>query len=192
MKLRTFVAVDIEDEIVRSRIVDIQSEISSSSAKIKLVEPENLHITLKFLGEVDEARIPVIVNSLEEALKGSKGFKIRLERVGAFPRVSRPNVIWVGVSDGREPLIKLANLVEDALKRIGFPKEKRPFEPHLTIARVKYRSSDLPSLIMKVEETIVGEVEVREVRLKKSTLTPKGPIYETLHTFPLIPAEEGV
>ncbi len=185
MRLRTFVAVDLEDELVRGKIVDIQREISSSSARIKLVEPENLHITLKFLGEVEETRIPVIVKALEGALKGVDPFRIRLERVGAFPRVSRPNVIWVGVSDGRDSLIRLANLVEDALRKVGFPKEKRSFEPHLTIARVKYRSSDLPSLITRVENVEIGEIEVREVRLKKSTLTPKGPIYETLHSFPL-------
>ncbi len=183
-------AVDLDDELIRSKIIDIQREISSSSAKIKLVEPENLHITLKFLGEVEEARIPVIVKALEGALKGVSKFRVKLEGVGAFPRVSRPNVIWVGVSEGRDPLIRLANLVEDALKKVGFPKEKRPFEPHLTIARVKYRSSDLPGLITKVKGVEIGEIEVREVKLKKSTLTSKGPIYETLHSFPLTPEGE--
>ncbi len=191
MRIRTFVAVDIEDEEIVSKIREVQSEISLSSAKIKLVEPENLHLTLKFLGEVEESRIPVIVEALSEAVSGFKEFKITLEGVGAFPKVSRPNVIWIGVGDGRESLIELANSVENSLKRIGFPKERRPYEPHLTIARVKYRSSDLPAIIKRVEGTFIGDVTVREVRLKKSTLTPKGPIYDTLESFPLTPEEEG-
>ena len=191
MKIRTFVAVDIEGEEVLSKIREVQSEITLSSARIKLVEPENLHLTLKFLGEVEEGRIPLIVKALGEAVSSFKEFKITLKGVGAFPKVSRPNVIWIGVGDGREKLIELANSVENSLRRVGFPKEKRPYEPHLTIARVKYRSSDLPTLIRKVEGTFIGDVSVREVRLKKSTLTPKGPIYETLESFPLIPEGEG-
>ncbi len=191
MRIRTFVAVDIEDEEIVSKIREVQSEISLSSAKIKLVEPENLHLTLKFLGEVEESRIPVIVEALSEAVSGFKKFKITVEGVCAFPKVNRPNVIWIGVGDGRESLIELANSVENSLKRIGFPKERRPYEPHLTIARVKYRSSDLPAIIKRVEGTFIGDVTVREVRLKKSTLTPQGPIYDTLGSFPLTLEGEG-
>ncbi len=189
-RIRTFVAVDLEDPKIAAKIEEVQRGIEATDNGVKLVEPENLHITLKFLGSVDEALVPEIVRVLEGPDIGP--FRAKLFGVGAFPNMTRPRVIWVGVEEGREELIRLIRWVDSRLRRLGFPKEDREPHPHLTIARVKWLrdSQSLKRILSSLLSTEFGEIEVREIRLKKSTLTPKGPIYETLASFPL-PAEEG-
>lgn len=189
-RIRTFVAVDLEHPEVAARIAEVQRGIQETDNGVKLVEPENLHVTLKFLGGVDEAAIPEVVRLLSGPEVGP--FRARLFGVGAFPSVSRPRVIWVGFEEGREELIGLMRWVDSRLRRLGFPREEREPHPHLTIARVKWlRDREaLRRVLSSLTSTEFGEIEVREIRVKKSTLTPRGPIYETLASIPL-PAGGG-
>ncbi len=189
--IRSFIAIDLEDPDVLSRVIRIQEEILSSSARLKPVERENLHFTLKFLGNVEESRIELIVSTMREVLGSFEPFQMHLRGVGAFPRVSRPNVVWIGVDEGRDVFIEMAKELDRALSKLGFRKEKKGFEPHLTVARVKGYPGDLPGVIRGISDADVGFIDVREVRLKKSTLTPQGPIYETLHSVTLRRREEG-
>ena len=184
-RIRTFVAVDLEDPQIAAKIGEIQRGIEATDNGVKPVELENLHITLKFLGSVDEALVPEIARALEGP--DVAPFRARLFGVGAFPRMSRPRVIWVGVEEGREELVRLMRWVDSRLRRLGFPREDREPHPHLTIARVKWLRDreSLKRVLSSLLSTDFGEIEVREIRLKKSTLTPKGPIYETLASIPL-------
>ncbi len=189
--IRSFIAIDVEDPELVSKIVRIQEEILSSSARLKPVERQNLHFTLKFLGDVEEARIELVVSTMKEVLASFEPFSMHLRGVGAFPRVSRPNVVWIGVDEGRDIFIEMAKELDRSLAKLGFKRETKGFEPHLTVARVKGYSGDLPEVIRRISDVDVGIMSVEEVRLKKSTLTPKGPIYETLHRVELKRREEA-
>jgi len=174
--MRLFVAVDV-DEAVRERISPILSELAISG--VKAVEPENLHITLLFLGEVDELKAEKVQKELSE-IKFSP-FKISFEGVSAFPNLNSPRVVWVGVKDGGE-LVKLADSVYQKLKKLGFKRDKE-FKAHLTVARVKKKNPEISEIIKRNSTRSFGEMEVREFKLKQSTLTPKGPIYRDLKVF---------
>ncbi len=188
--IRSFIAIDVEDPEIVSKIVRVQEEILSSSAKLKPVERQNLHFTLKFLGNVEESRIELVVSTMREVLESFEPFPMHLKGVGAFPKVSRPNVVWIGVDEGRDVFIEMAKELDRSLAKLGFKRETKGFEPHLTIARVKGYSGDLPEIIRRISDVDIGFIDVEEVRLKKSTLTPQGPIYETLHGIKLRQREE--
>ncbi len=181
--VRLFVAVEIENQEVLSRVINIKRRIESCSSEtaLKVVEDENLHITLRFIGEVDEALVDDIVKALECASTHKK-FTARLRGVGAFPSVSRPRVIWIGISEGATQLKLLRDCLERGLRRLGLPPEREDFTPHLTLARVKdFRPSKcLSELFAEASDIDAGTTHVTRVKLKKSTLTPRGPIYSDL------------
>ncbi len=190
MGIRSFIAIDVEDPEIVSKIVRVQEEILSSSARLRPVERQNLHFTLKFLGNVEESRIELVVSTMREVLGSFDPFPMHLKGVGAFPRVSRPNVVWIGVDEGRDVFIEMAKELDRSLAKLGFKRETKGFEPHLTIARVKGYSGDLPEIIRRISDVDIGFIDVEEVRFKKSTLTPQGPIYETLYGIKLRQREE--
>jgi 2'-5' RNA ligase len=177
---RGFIAVEIP---FANPIQALEQEISELDAKIKSVEPENIHITLKFLGETPANYIEKIETMMKQAVTGIRQHSICLIGTGVFPNERYIKVIWIGIQQG-EKLINIASKLDDQLRTLGFKKENRPFSPHLTIGRVKnIKGKDqVLSLIKKHENTIFTEVNVTEIKLKKSTLTPNGPIYETLST----------
>ncbi len=191
--IRSFIAIDVEEEEIISKIVEIQREISDSNAKLKMVKKENLHFTLKFLGNVEESRLDLVKSIISDIAKEYSPFNLLLHGIGAFPRISRPNVVWVGVLDGREVFIEIARKIDKSLAKLGFKRENKSFEPHLTIARVKGYSGNLPDILRKMSDIEIGTVRIEEIKLKKSTLTPEGPIYETLYSARLEKplAEEG-
>ncbi|MDK2372745.1 MAG: RNA 2',3'-cyclic phosphodiesterase [Candidatus Korarchaeota archaeon] len=190
MGIRSFIAIDVEDPEIVSKIVRVQEEILSSSARLRPVERQNLHLTLKFLGNVEESRIELVASTMREVLESFEPFPMHLKGVGAFPRVSRPNVVWIGVDEGRDIFIEMAKELDRSLAKLGFKRETKGFEPHLTIARVKGYSGDLPEIIRRISDFDIGFIDVDEVRLKKSTLTSQGPIYETLYSIKLRQREE--
>ncbi|MHA1506586.1 MAG: RNA 2',3'-cyclic phosphodiesterase [Candidatus Asgardarchaeia archaeon] len=193
--IRSFISIDVEDKKIIDSIVKLEQEFSNVDARIKFVEPENLHFTIKFLGNVEEEKIPLISSKLEEVIDQKKvsEFDVFLSGVGCFPSMSRINVIWVGVSEGYKKLSEIALGVEESLEKIGFKREKRKFSPHLTIGRVK-AVFDRKSLIKKIEELKgieIGRFKVTSIKLKKSILKPTGPIYETLYKVSFLPSESG-
>jgi 2'-5' RNA ligase len=179
--MRLFAAVDLSDEI-REKISGLSKILGIKG--IKTVKKENIHITLKFLGEVSESKIDGITSALEEIK--FKSFKINLRGVGFFPNEARMRVIWIGVEKGADELKDLAYRIEDRLADLKFKKERR-FVPHATIARVKRIDPDLKvELVGKLkdfEKKDFGEMRVAYFSLKKSTLTQTGPIYEDLRLF---------
>ncbi|HDI52934.1 MAG TPA: RNA 2',3'-cyclic phosphodiesterase [Candidatus Bathyarchaeota archaeon] len=178
--MRCFIAVDVEDAQLLDAIAEAQRKLQSTGADLKLVERENLHITLRFLGEIS----PSLAEAVGELIRESsfKPFRVGFRGVGAFPNTHRPRVIWIGVSEGAEELKRLHARIEKGLLSLGFRGEDRSFTPHLTIARVRSgRNRD--RLAMALESLLdieFGSLTVSHVRLKRSTLTPRGPIYTTL------------
>ena len=178
--MRCFVAVDIPEEL-KSRISSVHEEFSSLD--VKLVEPENLHFTLKFLGEIDETEIEAVSEKLSAVAKTLSPFSVLLSGIGAFPSLSYIRVIWIGALS--DDFLNLHNTVAVSLKNIGKPEKEAV--PHLTIARVRSaRDKEIIARIIKrYEKESFGSMQVDKIKLKKSTLAPRGPIYEDIMSFEL-------
>ncbi|MEE8402331.1 MAG: RNA 2',3'-cyclic phosphodiesterase [Candidatus Hydrothermarchaeaceae archaeon] len=174
--MRCFIAVEVDEPQVRSFI----EELSGVSAALRVVRPENLHLTLKFLGEVPGDSIDCIVKAVEGTLSGFSPFETSLVGTGAFPSLDYMRVVWVGFGENRERFVEMQKAVDEALVPLGFAPEKR-FHPHLTLARMKSQKGkgQLKEFLLKNQERAFGTLTVDSVRLKKSVLTPKGPIYST-------------
>jgi 2'-5' RNA ligase len=173
--VRTFIAIDLTPE-VRERMRGPQGALAGCRARLTVVKPDAIHITLKFLGEIDEKTC----KRIQEALSTIRfePFEIALGGVKGNPP-SSPRVIWSDVRD-EGACGRLFTLVEEALLPLGIPKEKRAYTPHATLARVKrFDPSLLPPLKSLASEEF-GSCPVRCIKLKKSTLTPAGPIYEDI------------
>jgi len=183
--MRTFIAIELSDEI-REALAQIQSHLKYSSADVKWVEKNNIHLTLKFLGEIDEKKCEKVKTALDEVAKDVKQFEISLKDIGAFPSIGSPRVIWVGLDKGAKESTELARKIDDALSKIGFEKETRPFAAHLTIGRVRSpkNKETLKAKILSLQgpgSGSQGPEKITSVILFQSTLTPKGPIYSKLH-----------
>jgi len=177
---RCFISIDIDDPVVKKRLIDIQQTIQHTGADIKNVEEENIHITLRFLGEIP----PETTEKVTQIIKNIRfiPFKIIFQGVGVFPNLNRPNVVWTGVSGEMQELMAAFSEMEKGLKNLGFEPERRGFQPHLTLCRVRSgkNRSQLTEAIRQLENTEVGEMTVEHIRLKKSVLTRTGPIYSTI------------
>lgn len=178
-KIRCFIAVDVKDSEVSNKITQIQQDLRSTGAQLKLVTPENLHFTLHFLGNIDVERIPELETIIDE-IKG-ESFPLELVGLGCF-RPSRPRVIWIGCTTGADELIHHQKVLGSLLRTAGFAAENRKYSPHLTIARVRSGQNrvQLMKLVQQHANLEFGVLNVNSIMLKKSTLTPKGPIYEDL------------
>jgi len=179
--VRTFIALDLENVQVKANIIEAQRQLLSLGIDAKPVEAENLHFTVKFLGEIEESK----VTKVADALSGIKfePFKVTYKGMGAFPSLSHINVIWIGVDDlSSKSMISIWESTESNLKKAGFPSDKR-FDPHLTILRIKsgLHRLELSESIKKFQDITFGEDSISKLKIKKSVLTPKGPIYTDLH-----------
>jgi len=178
--LRSFVSIDIEGPLIRSNVERIQRELSLTHADLKFVDPGILHVTLLFLGDVEES----LTREMCGLLRGEElmAKRIVLGGLGFFPSATRPRVVWLGMTSGAEELSIAADKVTALLKPFGFAPDSKDFQSHITIARVKSgRNRDkLVERAHELSKEPIGEVTTSPVRLKKSTLTPKGPIYDTI------------
>ncbi|MDD4567192.1 2'-5'-RNA ligase [Methanoculleus chikugoensis] len=173
--VRTFVAIDLPEDI-RERARESQEILKRSSGRLAIVDPANLHLTVKFLGEIDPAQVDPVV----EALRAVRAAPFSLT-VG-YPVCNpprKPRVIWCDVTDGGESAA-LARQVDDLLAPLGFSRETRPFRPHVTLARVKDFHPSQCREAASIPREPLGTCRVASIKLKKSTLTPRGSIYEDL------------
>ena len=180
-RVRCFLAVDVDAPELRERLVNVQRDLEALGCDLKLVEPENIHVTLRFLGEVPRSLVDEVARALDKL--SAEPFNLALKGLGAFPSPSRPRVVWVGVSEGAAELSELHRQVESLLRPLGFRPEREEFTPHITLARVK-GARNLQGLARFIAERSgleVGSMRVEEVKLKRSTLTPSGPIYSDIH-----------
>lgn len=176
--MRAFISVDIG---ALPGIVTILDDLKNTDADLRLVKPEKVHLTLKFLGEIDENRIDEIVVAMEDSVKDVSPFRIKLRGVGVFPSMNYMRVVWVGVENA-EKLGVIAERLENELSNVGFKREKRKFSPHVTVGRVKSQKNKgvLQNFLNENKEKDFGELNVKSIRLKKSVLTSKGPEYSTV------------
>lgn len=186
--MRIFFAVFPSPSAIE-KLADLEGILKkrSPSDEIRWVLPEQLHYTLKFLGEQPEARVSDAIAAARRAALSCSPFEIGLGGLGAFPSVSRPRVVWVGTSFGEAPFIELSTRLDEELARLGFPREARPFVPHLTLARTKSRQAEQAVVrgFAKVGE--VGELarfQVDRFVLMQSQLSPKGSTYTAIESFP--------
>jgi len=180
-KVRSFIAVDVTDSVILKKITDCQTELTRTGADLKPVEPENIHATLRFLGEVQVPLLDQVKSELAQV--AFQSFQVEVRGVGAFPNPRRPNVVWVGIAKGGEELQGIFSRLEPRLRGLGFAADRKGFSPHITIGRVKSgrNREALYSGIMGMSDVEFGSMTVESIRLKKSTLTPKGPIYSTIY-----------
>jgi 2''-5'' RNA ligase len=178
--LRVFVAVDVEDNLLVSRIARVADTLAGIGVPMKIVEPYNLHITLRFIGEVRRGVVEEVARALKEVK--FRAFNMTLKGLGAFPSTLNPRVVWIGVSEGYKELSSLREEVERVVRRVGVPAEREEFTPHVTLARVKgtRNIASLTRMLNDMRDYEFGNMVVDKIRLKKSTLTRQGPIYETL------------
>ncbi len=191
--MRAFFCVELEAEL-REQLDRITQRLRRLPVRANWVRAENLHITLKFLGEVDEELIPKLKEVAQSALKTSQldgEIAWTLDRLGAFPSVERPRVVWVGSSKEPEALATLAAQLEQALEPLGFAPEGRGFVAHITLGRVKERAPSPGTAelarALKAHPEFRYEARVRALTLMKSELTPQGSIYTPVFQLPFRP-----
>jgi 2'-5' RNA ligase len=173
--MRVFVAVEISNKDIIDSIRNFQSKIV---IKAKAIEPQNLHFTLQFLGEISEEQCKKIKQNLKKIEFSS--FKINFKGVGAFPNMRSPRVIWIGVDKaGGKMLEDLAGQIKNALKPLGFSPDKQ-FKSHITVFRIKNKIGDISKNLEQFQAYEFGSYLVTNIKLKQSVLTPKGPIYTDL------------
>jgi RNA 2',3'-cyclic 3'-phosphodiesterase len=181
--LRTFIAVEISPEI-RSSALRLIERLRASQAKVKWIEAENLHFTLKFLGDVPAEQINDVCRAVEEAASPFTPFELVAKGCGAFPSPARPRTVWLGTEEGSEPMELLVQAIERLLEPLGFAREHRRFTPHLTLGRVREGPAaglvQLAELIGKHGDFDAGSMVVDEVTVFSSTLGRGGPKYEAL------------
>ena len=184
--MRCFVAVEVPEE-VRGPLVRVQEALRRADADVKWVERENLHLTLKFLGDLGEEAAARLGGTL--AAEAARWPRLRLSfgGIGVFPERGAPRVVWAGCAGDVERLAGLAGAVERAAEAVGVPREARPFVAHLTIGRVKSPRNEkrLRAAIENQRAVPLGNAELGEFALMKSTLTSSGPVYERFAAFPL-------
>lgn len=173
--MRAFIAVDIDANPAVIRLLDA---LRSSPASLRVLSPESLHITLKFLGETEEGLVSFIREVLGRAVEGVEPFTLTLRGSGAFPNLRSARVLWIGV-EGGEPLVRIARRLEGGLEELGFPRTRRRFSPHLTVGRVKSRRNmaELARLMEDHRAEAFGTRHVEDIRLKRSELRPTGAVY---------------
>ena len=189
--IRSFLAIELP-EAIRNKIDEIQGDLKSSHADVRWVSPEKIHLTLKFFGNIEEARVESIIKAIENPVLNTPVFTVKVRRIGAFPHWKDPRVIWMGLIDERGILSPFQKELETELEGIGFEPEARAFRPHLTLGRVN-SSRGKEGLIQKMEryqEEDFGDFNVERIVLFKSDLRPAGPIYTLLREVRLGGQEE--
>ena len=184
--MRLFVSVDLPDSLAES-VSDLQDEFTDASG-LNFTDPGQAHITLKFLGEVDEDRLPAIERELETAIDEADidPFTVRYGGLGVFPSLDYISVIWFGTETGGEELTTLHEAVEDRMTEMGFEAEDHEFTPHVTLARMEHGGGkEHVQTVVQQQDPTIGEMTVEEVHLTESVRVDAGPIYSTVASFPL-------
>jgi 2'-5' RNA ligase len=178
--IRSFIAFDIDSESVIKRLSEVQKTLVNTGADLKIVQPQNIHVTMRFLGNISPNMIDPIYEEMEKV--SFAPFEIELRGLGAFPTLRYARVIWAGIKRGTEELTDISNQLEPRLRGLGFKPDRKGFSPHLTIARVKSgrNKAELIRTIQEFENYQFGIIKASSLRLKRSVLTLKGPIYSTL------------
>lgn len=178
-KVRAFIAFELPAE-VRAAIAEYVQPLRTLPGRVSWVKADNIHLTLKFLGDTPEKRIGDIAEALRDIARGTHSIAASLAGTGAFPNERRPRVLWIGLEEQSGALQNLATAIDERMHRLGFEKENRPFSAHLTIGRV--RDGSIGKIIKAIRDQPFGnrEVNLHEITLMRSALHPGGSIYTPL------------
>lgn len=185
--IRTFIAVDVAPSIIGLAQKQIR-QLQAAGAEYKWVDPKNMHLTLKFLGNMRDHEIPEICQRVERAVQTIPPISLTIVGLGAFPKLERPRVIWMGIDSGKEELVELQRAIDDGLRPMGFQLEKNDFQPHITLGRVSSGSTWTESLqqyLAAHEATNFGGFEIDEVIVYSSFVDRFGPTYTPMATLEL-------
>jgi 2'-5' RNA ligase len=186
--IRTFIAIKIPRLDPLRRVL---KELAGMGRALKVVDPDNLHVTLKFLGPTKLDLVPEVRARMERAAQSRASCELSIVGLGVFPHAQRPNVVWAGLQEA-DMLSSLAADLEADLEPYGFPRENRPFAPHLTLARVKAKPPDsLPGLLSRHAKTLFGQAQIEHVEFIRSESGPDGSRYTVLAAAPLGASSEG-
>lgn len=182
--MRTFIAIELPDA-VKDALRSLIDRLGRSRAHASWTKPERMHLTLRFLGDVPDEDIRRLAGFLTSRYAGGDTFELRVQGVGAFPNARKPSVVWAGVTPLEGALARVQAIAEDGARSIGLKPEKRPFRPHLTLARVRdvRQAGDLPKRLGAERDFEAGSFSVSSVSLFSSELTRSGPIYERIEEF---------
>jgi len=180
--IRAFIAIPLNPKIQHS-IGHMQDHLKKNNNDVKWVKLENIHITLKFLGNVDMEQINSVKQVLAILTQNTRPFKVELSQLGAFPNINHPRTLWVGLKDSKQQLSRIAAALDKALGKIGFQDDQKPFSPHVTIGRIRSsKNINLLSRSMSNYQISQDQTQtVSKIILFKSTLSSQGPIYESLY-----------
>jgi 2'-5' RNA ligase len=182
--IRTFVAMPLPSE-VKSAMASVQKQLVASGAEVKWDAPEKFHITLKFLGATDSSLISKITDHLKKSIGNMPAFELAYVRLGGFPNVDRPRVVWIGTDESQQ-ILRLQNQVDEVCTSFGFAKEDRPFHAHITLGRVK-GNRNLERLTASLKSITFEPLLARctEVQFMRSDLKPTGSVYTLLNSISL-------
>jgi 2'-5' RNA ligase len=186
-KTRTFIGIDTGDAI-RSSAIALQKELAKTGAEVKWVSDESMHVTLLFLGEVDDRALHAVCKEVKASAATEPPFTLRVSGVGAFPTSRRPKILWAGITDGAEPLRRLYASLEEKMLELGcYRKEERGYTPHLTLGRAKSDADGfaLASELQKRQAWEGGRTTVDEVLVFSSQMYRDGPVYAVIGRAPL-------
>ena len=188
--IRAFIAVELPEGLKRElAAIEIQLK-KASPPVVKWTNPNSIHVTLKFLGEIAEESIDELMPAIEESAYGISPFQLEIADIGAFPNLSRAQVVWVGVKGELQKITQLQLRIESNTEQLGFPREFRAFTPHLTIGRVRNEASQsererLGKIIAETKFTAQTPIETRAINLMKSRLDPAGAVHTCIGSVPL-------
>jgi 2'-5' RNA ligase len=181
-RVRTFIGIDL-GKAIRDRLVGLQQTLTRAGAEAKWVEPENLHVTLLFLGEVDMVDLPAVCEAVAAETAQHPAFPLTVEAAGCFPNPRRPRILWAGVGQGVQEVCALHDGLEKPLLALGcYRREERKYSPHITLGRIR-GDRPPPTLTAALAREAAwkgGETVVEEIQVMGSELTPKGPVYTVL------------
>jgi len=187
--IRAFIAIELPDNI-KNELEEIKSVLmSGNSTPAKWVNPESIHLTLQFLGDISSDRVTEILDAIKRGVGGTPSFQIQLAGLGVFPNPARTQVVWTGIAGDIEQLKQLQKSIEIEMERLSFPREKRNFTPHLTLARVRDHAT--PDERKRLGDMVTGTpftggiMKVDSVNLMKSRLTRQGALYTSLGSIRL-------
>ena len=185
-QIRSFIAIELSPSL-RQHIEKIQNELKKATTDVRWVRSEGIHLTLKFLGAIDEERIDEIGDTIEGCLADKTVFAVTVGSLGAFPSREHPKVVWLGIEDESGVLLKVQQTIDRRLTSLGCTAEKRTFSPHLTLGRIKSPKGKrtVRQRLATTEEYECGTFAVKEIFLFKSDLTPSGAVYTKLKSFAL-------
>ncbi len=181
-RVRTFIGID-PGKPIRDRLVTLQETLGRTVTDVKWVEPENLHVTLLFLGEVDMLEVPAVCQSVAETVRKQPAFTMSVEKLGAFPNARRPRILWVGIGEGIQEVVAVHDALEVPLLELGcYRREERRYSPHLTLGRVKgeKHSEKLAGILTRQAAWVGGTVHITEIQVMSSELSSQGPVYTVL------------